>query len=40
MSIDAVVGIDGKGSPGVSPSMILKTSNNINNIIIFPKVKK
>ena len=37
MGIGAVLGIDGKDSPGVSPSMVLKTFNNINNIIIFQK---
>ena len=40
MGIDAVVRINGKGSPCVSPGMVLKSSNYINNIIIFPKVKK
>ena len=34
MGIGAVVGIDGIGN------MILKSSNNIVNIIIFPKLKK
>ena len=39
MSIGTVVGIDDKGSPGVSPGVVLKPSNGVNNIIIFQKVK-
>ena len=39
MGIGGFVGIDGKGSPGVSPGVVLKSSNVINNIIIFQKVK-
>ena len=40
MGIGAVVGIDDKGSPGLSPGVVLKSSNDIYNIIINPKVKK
>ena len=40
MGICAVMGIDGLGSLGVSPGVVLRSSNNIANIIIFPKVKK
>ena len=35
MGISAVVEIDGKGSPGISPGVVLKSSNIVNNIIIF-----
>ena len=40
MGIDTVMGIDDEGNPGVSPGVVLKSSNDINNIIIYPKVKK
>ena len=40
MGISPVVRIDNKGTPGVSPGVVLKPSYDINNIIIFPKVKK
>ena len=40
MVIGTVVGIDDIGSPGVSPGVVLRSSNNISNIIIFSKVKK
>ena len=40
MGIGDGVGIDDKSSVGVTPAVVLKSSNNINNIIIFPKVKK
>ena len=40
MGIGTVLGIEDKGSLGVSPGMVLKSSNDINNIIINPKVKK
>ncbi len=40
MGIGAVLGIDGIGNPSVSPDVVLKSSNNINNIIIILKLKK
>ena len=34
MGIGAVVGIDGKDSPGVSPGVVLNSSNDVNNIAL------
>ena len=34
------MGNDGKGNPNVSPDLVLKSSNDVNNIIFFHNVKK
>ena len=40
MGIDVVVGIEGKGSLRFLLCVVFKSSNEVNNIIIFQKVKK
>ncbi len=40
MGIGVFVVIDAKGSPWVSPVVVLKSLKDINNIIIFQKSKK